>query len=451
MTIDYKEQTSLTREQKEAVGLLSIGTFLEYFDLMLYVHMAVLLNELFFEPTDSFGTSLQSAFAFCSVYILRPVGAFIFGRIGDHIGRRTIVIVAAFLMSLSCIVMATLPTYAQMGIAASIIVTVCRMVQGMSSMGEIIGAEIYLTELIRPPIQYPAVMLIAIFSILGGTAALGTAFVATKYELNWRIAFWVGAGIATVGSIARTALKETKDFADAQYKLKDTVNKLQVNINELKEDPILNEPVKKQTTIALFLIQCGWPMCFYLAYIYCGNILKSQFGYKPEEVIHHNFFISMVNLLGYILLMYLSYRIHPLKILKAKVLIFLPVALFYPYILNHTDSPSHVFLLQSFIILFVLSTNPATPIFYKYIPVFKRVTYGGFIYAISRAMMHIITSFGIIYCEKYFGQWGMSIIVLPMTIGYGLGVFYFVKLEKEAGNYCNISLYWTEKSTQKKK
>ena len=63
-------QTSLTREQREVVGLLSIGTFLEYFDLMLYVHMAVLLNELFFPKTDPFTSSLLTAFSFFSTYII---------------------------------------------------------------------------------------------------------------------------------------------------------------------------------------------------------------------------------------------------------------------------------------------------------------------------------------------------------------------------------------------
>ncbi len=53
--------SSLDREQKEAIGLLQIGTFLEYFDLMLYVHMSVLLNELFFAATDSHSTALLSA------------------------------------------------------------------------------------------------------------------------------------------------------------------------------------------------------------------------------------------------------------------------------------------------------------------------------------------------------------------------------------------------------
>jgi len=59
-----EEQRILTREQKQAVGLLSIGTFLEYFDLMLYVHMAVLLNELFFPKYDPHTASLLAAFTF---------------------------------------------------------------------------------------------------------------------------------------------------------------------------------------------------------------------------------------------------------------------------------------------------------------------------------------------------------------------------------------------------
>ena len=123
--------TSLNKEQKQAVGLLSIGTFLEYFDLMLYVHMAVLLNELFFPKTDSHTASLLAAFAFCTTYIFRPIGALIFGFIGDYVGRKVTVILTIMFMSLSCVFMANLPTYAQIGIVASWIVTICRIVQGM--------------------------------------------------------------------------------------------------------------------------------------------------------------------------------------------------------------------------------------------------------------------------------------------------------------------------------
>lgn len=78
---------------------------------MLFVHMAVLLNELFFPKTDPFTGSLLSAFAFCSTYLLRPFGALIFGYIGDNIGRKHTVIITTLMMSGSCVVMSVLPTY----------------------------------------------------------------------------------------------------------------------------------------------------------------------------------------------------------------------------------------------------------------------------------------------------------------------------------------------------
>ena len=101
--------------QKSAIGLLSVGTFLEYFDLMLYIHMAALLNELFFEPASPLSTSLLTAFAFCSTYVLRPFGALLFGWIGDNIGRRETVIITTLMMAFSCFIVAILPTYAQIG------------------------------------------------------------------------------------------------------------------------------------------------------------------------------------------------------------------------------------------------------------------------------------------------------------------------------------------------
>lgn len=84
MTHDNK----LSKKQKEAVYLLSIGTFLEYFDLMLYVHMAVLLNEIFFPQTDPLTIKLTTIFTFCSTFILRPVGGLIVGWIGTTLEEK---------------------------------------------------------------------------------------------------------------------------------------------------------------------------------------------------------------------------------------------------------------------------------------------------------------------------------------------------------------------------
>ena len=229
----YNTQTahSLNSQQKEAIGLLSIGTFLEYFDLLLYVHMAVLLNELFFPKADPFTASLHSAFAFCSTYVLRPFGALIFGYIGDNIGRKNTVVITTFLMATSCIIMANLPTYAQIGITASWLITICRALQGVSSMGEVIGAEIYLTEITKPPIQYAAVSIITVFATVGGCAALTVAWYVTNYEMDWRIAFWIGAIIALIGAKARRSLRETPEFVDAKTQLK-----LQLSLKKIKNN-----------------------------------------------------------------------------------------------------------------------------------------------------------------------------------------------------------------------
>ena len=184
------EQAPLTKEQKQAVGLLSIGTFLEYFDLMLYVHMAVLLNNLFFPASDPNAKIIFLAFTFCSTYLLRPIGALIFGWIGDNLGRKYTVVITTFIMAISCITIAILPTYDRIGITASCIVIICRILQGMSSMGEIIGAEIYLIETIKSNTKYPAVASLSLMATMGRTFALGVASLSTLGGNEyWRGAF----------------------------------------------------------------------------------------------------------------------------------------------------------------------------------------------------------------------------------------------------------------------
>jgi MFS family permease len=140
---------------------------------MLYIHMAVLLNELFFPKTDPFTASLLSAFAFCSSYVLRPFGALVFGFIGDFIGRKSVIVITTIIMAITCTTIAVLPTYAQIGITASWIITICRMVQGMAASAESRGAEIYITESVKPPLQYPLVAIITVFSAVGTSFALG--------------------------------------------------------------------------------------------------------------------------------------------------------------------------------------------------------------------------------------------------------------------------------------
>ena len=425
----------LNREQKEAIGILSMGTFLEYFDLMLYVHMTVLLSELFFPKSDPHTSALLTSFVFCSTYIFRPIGALVFGYIGDNIGRKKTVIITTMLMATSCIVMANLPTYEQIGITASWILIICRITQGMSSMGEIIGADLYLIETIKPPAQYPAVALIESCFVLGGMFSLAMASFVTSFGLNWRLAFWFGAMIAIVGIFARTRLRETPEFADAKRRLKRIFQESNVDPKELEDSYIYQKKAKKKTLVSMFLMDCAWPICFYVSYIYCGTILKDSFGFNATQIIHHNLIVSMVELLNALLVTYLSYKIYPLKILKTKLLIFIPFVLVCPYLFANVGTPLQVLLIQSFIMSFGCFISPAFPILYKHLPIFQRFTYASLSFALSRALIYTVISFGLVYLTEYCDHWGLLMIMIPIIIGYTFGLSYFTKLEKEQGNY----------------
>tara|TARA_B110000503_G_scaffold49665_1_gene80622 strand:- start:338 stop:1642 length:1305 start_codon:yes stop_codon:yes gene_type:complete len=428
-------QTKLTREQKQAVGLLSIGTFLEYFDLMLYVHMAVLLNELFFPKYDPFTASLISAAAFCSSYMLRPFGAIIFGYIGDNIGRKHTVIITTFLMSFSCLIMANLPTYAQIGITASWIITICRMLQGVSSMGEAVGAELYLSEMIKPPLRYSSVALIVVAGTLGATISLAVASCVTSFGFNWRIAFWFGAGIALIGSIARTTLRETTEFINAKKRVNSTLKQSGISSKLINQKFFSKSKVKKITIIAYFFIECTGPLWFCITYIYCANILKNSFGFTPEEIIHQNFLVAFVELLGTMVLTIIVIKMHPIKVLTIKLYISAIFLILIPVLLNNISNYYELLFLQLFIVVFAPTGFPAFSVFCMNFPVYKRFMCTSLIFAISRALMYAICSFGIVFATHYYNHWGLLIIIMPVIIGYALGLFYFRKLEESAGNY----------------
>jgi MFS family permease len=423
--MEAAEQRYLTREQKEAVGLLSIGTMLEYFDLMLYVHMAVLLNELFFPKTDPFTASLLSAFSFCSMYLLRPFGALLFGYLGDKIGRKIVVVITTFVMACSCCIIAMLPTYNQIGITASVIVTICRMLQGLSSMGEVVASEIYLTEYIKKPFVYPAVSLLSISCILGGTIALLVSFIAIKNDYLWRGAFFLGAIVAAIGFRARIGLKETTVFSDARKRLK---SQLLVQ----KQENVYFVKAHYKTIMSFFFMQCTWPICFYFAFIYCSEILKTQFSYSPEDIIKHNIIVSFLQLIAYSIFCILSYKLPPLKILQFRLYAFSIFVIFCPFLIDRATTPLDILLVQSFILISSSTDIPAAPVIYSHFPILQRFRLTVFIYAISRLIMYTIGSFGLVYLVSILGNWGILVIMLPLTLGVIFASYHFQKLEELA-------------------
>ena len=125
----------------------------------------------------------------------------------------------------------------------------------------------------------------------------------------------------------------------------------------------------------------------------------------------------------------LSYRIYPMKILKFKTFLFIPFLCILPFLLSDSPTSSMIFFIQVFGITFGFSGIPADAILFAHFPVFKRFTYVSFIYAISRSLMAVVTSFGIAYLTSFLGPWGLYFIFVPLISSFLWGIYHYEKLE----------------------
>jgi MFS transporter, MHS family, proline/betaine transporter len=422
-------EAKLSKEQKQAVALLSIGSVLEYFDLMLYVHMAVVLNDIFFPQSGYFSKAQIAAFSFWSTHALRPVGAMFFGRIGDRVGRKAAVILSATVMAVCCLTLASLPSYQKIGIIAPILLTLCRMVQGVSASAEITGAQIYLAESVKPPYRDPLVSSVAIFTTVGTTMAIATGAVFSNTKLfpdawandAWRFAFVIGAAIGIVGAVARNSLKEAAEFADRQRAFKEKFKKIGVNFSHE------NIKVPLSTSVAYFFIHAAGPTLFYLIYVYCGSELRKSFGFSNAQVMQNNIWVGIANFGATLLWSCLSYSFRPLKIVRLKATGFVCLIALFPLMMKHYPSPQLILAFQCLVSLFYLGTTPAAAILFKHFPTVKRFRYSGTLSALAKSGGYFVGPSLIAIATDQFGYQGVWMVFIPITILFFAGLRYFEK------------------------
>lgn len=426
-----------SRSQKEAVGLLQIGTFLEYFDLMLYVHMAVVLNGLFFPKMDTKTEAVMGALTFSSVYLLRPVGALIFGYIGDMIGRKVTVVLTTMIMAITCIILATLPTYSEIGITATYLFFMCRILQGMSSMGECVGSQIYAVELIQEPRRHLAVGLIDWCTVIGGMAALLITTYVINVSGNWRAAFWMGSCIAVIGSIARVRLREAPDFCNhlknLRLKIKDSKKS---KLNFLYQGCL--KELKNKKALAFIAIMQPDHISMYVAYIYFNIYLKKTFNLSPEYLVTHNLKTSIVCVIFNFIICLLTTKYHPLIIYRLKATIFTFSLLFTMFILNNDPSYLQITLIQVLFITVGLDTLPTNGVYIQNFAMAQRFTVVSITWAASRLTAHLIFISGLVYLNEIMGFNALLVVYIPLIAMAWWGLKYFEKLEKQRENLYNM-------------
>ncbi|MEV3905864.1 MFS transporter [Mycobacterium sp. NPDC050551] len=197
-----------------------IGTTVEYYDFLIYGTAAALVFPKLFFPDASPAMGLLLSFATFGVgFFARPLGGMVFGHFGDRVGRKRMLVYSLLLMGLSTVLMGLLPTYAQIGWVAPLLLTLLRLIQGFAVGGEWGGATLMAVE--HAPSARKG--LYGAFPQMGapaGTATATLAFYAVSLlpddrflAWGWRIPFLASALLIVIGLVIRLSIAESPDFA----------------------------------------------------------------------------------------------------------------------------------------------------------------------------------------------------------------------------------------------
>ncbi|ANF82428.1 MFS transporter [Acinetobacter sp. NCu2D-2] len=258
-----------------------VGTTIEFFDFYIYATAAVIIFPHLFFPasTDPTTATIQSLATFAIAFIARPIGAAVFGHLGDRIGRKATLVAALLTMGLSTVCIGLLPTYAQVGIAAPLMLALCRLGQGLGLGGEWSGAVLLATENapegkrawygMFPQLGAPIGFILATGSFLTLGALMSEEAFMTW---GWRIPFISSAILVIMGLWIRLKLHETPAFQKVLTKQKE------VNV-PFKEVIVKHWGMLILGTIAAV---CTF-VVFYLTTVFALNWGTTKLGYSRAE------------------------------------------------------------------------------------------------------------------------------------------------------------------------
>lgn len=207
------------------------GAVLEWYDFILYgVLSALVFNKIFFPHEDPRVGTLLAFSTFAIGFLARPVGGYVLGRLGDRIGRKPVLIFTMVIIGISTGLMGCMPTYANIGVWAAVLLVALRLIQGFALGGEFGGAVILVTETSVPERRGwwaawpqaggPAGVLLAV-----GTLSILGLFTTREQFLawGWRIPFFVSVIVACWGLWMRHGVEESPIYQEAERKAKSTL------------------------------------------------------------------------------------------------------------------------------------------------------------------------------------------------------------------------------------
>ncbi len=276
----------------------AIGNVIEWYDFALFGYFAPIIAPFFF-PAGNAATSIMATWAvFAGGFLMRPLGASVFGYIGDRVGRRRVLYLSAILMALPTLCLGVLPTHDQIGIWAAVLLVTIRLVQGFSVGGEFTGSVTYMVETAPKDRRGLAGSWANVGSMTGillgsGVAALVTSLLSqdTVDSWGWRIPFLVGGILGILGIFMVRGLHE-------------------IHIQKRDEKHATRSPLKealsrdvRRTLEAIFFVS-GYGVVFYIPLVYLPTYVSTYTGISLHTAMQINtaatvtliFFIPLIAL-----------------------------------------------------------------------------------------------------------------------------------------------------------
>ena len=273
--------------ERQNMGLVVVasaaGTTFEWYDFFLFVPLATIISKTFFAGLNDAAAYIFALLSFAAGFATRPLGALIFGRIGDRVGRKGTFLITISLMGAATFAVGLLPTYGQVGVVAPVLFILLRMLQGVALGGEWGGAAIYIAEHSPPERRGFMTSWIgsaaafglggALIVVLTTRTALGEAAFSTW---GWRIPFMLSALLLAISIWIRMSLHESPVF----QRLRDQGQRSTSPYREA----FGTWPNLKLVLIALFSVMVAQGATWYAAFFYAQSFIEKIVKVAPETV-----------------------------------------------------------------------------------------------------------------------------------------------------------------------
>ncbi|MFN7981377.1 MAG: MFS transporter [Vicinamibacterales bacterium] len=314
------------------VLLASLGGTLEFYDFVVFGIFAKDIADAVFPAASPIASLMASFAAFAAGYLARPIGGIVLSHFGDRYGRRTVFLWSIFIMSAATLGMGLVPSFASVGVMASVLMVFLRVVQGLCLGGELPGALTYVVETAASAAPFVCGLVFACVT-MGVALATGVSLSvrtlldpAVVSTYGWRIAFVIGGLGGVLSFVMRRALEESPEFARMKH----------LAVKQPFAEVLRTRPMHVLVGVALL----AGTACFNgLFFSHLPAYLSAVLKYDPKQAVFAQTTGVIASALGILAVGWIAARVAPRYLLRIGVLLLMLGAVpFYQALAAHSGS-----------------------------------------------------------------------------------------------------------------